>query len=198
MPKQLIAIDLDDVIVNHYETVVEFHNSRYGTNHTLKDYISDHWGEVWGTDHAETERRATEFAALGVVGRLIKAGATEAIHALSKNYDLAIVTVRRKVNVEPTLAWVDQNFPGVFRTVRFVPIWEEENCPSKADVCKEIGASYLIDDSSKHCRLAAEAGIHAVLFGDFAWNQVDVLPEGVTRCNDWPAVLEYFNVRVAA
>jgi predicted methyltransferase len=69
MKKPIIAVDIDDVLVDHYEAVLAFHNARYGTTYTLQDYVTDHWSMVWGTDHAETERRAKEFAALGVAGR---------------------------------------------------------------------------------------------------------------------------------
>lgn len=193
MKRLVIAVDIDDVLVDHYEAVLAFHNARYGTTHTLEDYVTDHWSRVWGTDQAETNRRAEEFAALGVAGRAIKAGALQGIQELHKRYDLAIITVRRKVNVEPTLKWLDDKFPGVFKEVRFVPIWEEADAPSKAEICQQIGASYLIDDSLKHCELAAAAGIQAVLFGSFPWNQATTLPAGVTRCKDWPAVTEYFD-----
>jgi hypothetical protein len=40
---------------------------------------------------------------------------------------------------------------------------------------------------------AAGAGIRALLFGEYAWNASDeVLPQGVDRAKDWPAVAEYF------
>ncbi len=193
MKKPIIALDLDDVVVDHYETLVAFHNSRYGTNHTLADYISDHWSLVWGTDHEETERRAEAFQQLGIGGRTIKRGALEGIAELRKHFDLVIVSVRRKTMVEPTLQWVDEQFPGVFKAVRFVHLWEEPSSPSKAEICRELGADYLVDDSPKHCELAAEAGLRAVLFGNYAWNQVAELPVRVTRCADWPAVREYFD-----
>lgn len=192
MARQTIAVDIDDVLVDHYEALVEFHNGKYGTAHTVDDYISDHWSLVWGTDKEETERRAREFAELGVANRKLKAGARDALQALHQRYDLAIVTVRRKVNVEPTLAWVADELPGLFKDVRFVPIWEDANTPTKAAICQELGADYLIDDSLKHCTIAAEVGLHAVLFGNYAWNRADALPANVTRCHDWAAVAEYF------
>jgi 5'(3')-deoxyribonucleotidase len=198
MKRPLIAVDIDDVLVDHYEALLAFHNARYGTTHTLQDYVTDHWSVVWGTDHAETERRAKEFAALGVAGRAVKAGALRGVQELRKHYDLGVVTVRRKINVEPTMEWLDIVFPDTFREVRFVPIWEESDAPSKAQICQQLGASYLIDDSLKHCELAAAAGVHAVLFGNFPWNQGAVLPAGVTRCKDWAAVLEYFAAQAGA
>lgn len=59
---------------------------------------------------------------------------------------------------------------------------------------KELIASD-IDDQLKHCQAAASLGIKAVLLGDYPWNRTEKLPSGVTRCKDWPAVLEYFNER---
>jgi uncharacterized HAD superfamily protein len=193
--KPIIAVDIDDVLVDHYEALVTFHNETYGTSLTIHDYISDHWHEVWGTTPEETELRAQAFAALGVKDRVIKQGVAEALVQLSRKYDLVIVTARRKVNVDQTLEWIDERFPHVFKEVRFVPIWDEDSTLTKAEICREVGATYLIDDSLKHCRLAAEAGITAILFGDYGWNQASELPEGVTRCKDWVAVLEYFDGR---
>jgi 5'(3')-deoxyribonucleotidase len=193
MKRPIVAVDLDDVVVDHYEEVVKFHNEAYGTNHTVDDYISDNWAEVWKVDKAEAERRAQEFAARHIKHRRMKEGAVKGLNHLHERYDLVVVTVRRKQHVQPTLDWVRAELPDLFSAIRFVPVWEEENCPTKAEVCVELGASYLVDDNLKYCSLAAEAGLQTVLFGSYAWNQADRLPPGVTRCLDWPAVVEYFD-----
>lgn len=193
MSRPTTAVDIDDVIVDHYEEVVKFHNERYGTAHTLEDYTTDHWSQVWGTNHEETERRAKEFASRGVHDRKIKPGAIEAIKKLGLSRDLVIVTVRRKVNVQPTREWLDKHFANVFREIHFLPIWEENTKQTKADICRELGADHLIDDNLRHCSVAAERGIKALLFGDYPWNQASKLPTGVSRMQDWKAVLEYFD-----
>ena len=97
------------------------------------------------------------------------------------------------INVEPTYEWVKKYFPGVFEGVHFVPIWETNNKVTKAEICQQIGADYLIDDLPRHCNLAAEVGIKALLFGDYSWNRNEEITEGVTRVKDWPAVVEYFD-----
>jgi hypothetical protein len=58
-----------------------------------------------------------------------------------------------------------------------------------------LGATYIIEDMPGHAFECAEAGIKTVLFGDYPWNKADKLPAGVTRCSDWPAVLEYFRTQ---
>ncbi|HLA48993.1 MAG TPA: hypothetical protein VJY84_00415, partial [Candidatus Saccharimonadales bacterium] len=65
----------------------------------------------------------------------------------------------------------------------------------KAEVCREIGADYLVDDQPKHCLAAADAGITALLFGDYKWTRVNNLPKNVIKVRNWPAVLEYFNAK---
>jgi 5'(3')-deoxyribonucleotidase len=194
MSKPTIAVDIDDVLAMHYESLVVFHNERYGTELTLADYISDHWSLVWKTDEAETHRRAVEFAMLGVMDRRVKPGSPEALAQLKDRYDLVTITVRRKINIAETYEWLETHFPGVFRQVRFVHLWEED-APSKAEICLELGATYLIDDSLKHCKLAAELGVTALLFGDYAWNAAKELPTGVTRVSDWTDVLAFFDRR---
>lgn len=45
---------------------------------------------------------------------------------------------------------------------------------SKTDMCKEIGAKLLIDDSLKYARGCAHDGIKVLLFdhkGDYSWNK---------------------------
>jgi hypothetical protein len=61
-------------------------------------------------------------------------------------------------------------------------------------ICQEIGAGYLIDDNVEHCRLAAEAGVKALLFGEYGWNKHLPTPPGVERVKDWKDVTDYFNV----
>jgi hypothetical protein len=62
---------------------------------------------------------------------------------------------------------------------------------TKAELCREIGAEYLIDDQIKHCAGAARAGLKAVLFGR---SPGAALPAGVTRAAHWDEVAEYFHV----
>ena len=195
--KRTIAVDIDEVLAVHNKALVEFHNSHYGSTHTLDDYVSDRWSEVWGTEHEETARRAIEFHETGVHGKLeLVPGAQSALKLLSKDFRFVGVTLRRKMTIDSTRLWVQKHFPDIIAEVRFVHAWEDPDASSKAEVCREIGADWLIDDTLKHCLIAADAGINAILFGDYPWNQTtEVLPSGVTRVNDWKGVLEYFDAK---
>jgi hypothetical protein len=64
---------------------------------------------------------------------------------------------------------------------------------SKAEVCQEIGAFALIDDSIGHVTGCAEIGRRGILFGNYPWNQAEILHEDIIRCPDWRIVLDHFD-----
>ena len=51
-----------------------------------------------------------------------------------------------------------------------------------------LGADILIDDHIAHAEDVAAAGLKAIVFGDYPWNQKEMLPEGMVRCADWTSV----------
>lgn len=193
MEKPTIAVDCDDVLAFHAAAFVEFSNERYGTTLAPEEY-DENWANLWGEiEWDEIERRATEFHTPEIT--LAYAKITEAelvLAALKERYRLVIVTARPKQLIQPTHEWLGQHHADVFDEVHFVPIWEPNNTVTKADICKQIGANYLIDDSVKHCNIAAAGGIKALLFGEYRWNR-DGIDRRVTPVVNWQAVQEYFD-----
>jgi len=95
---------------------------------------------------------------------------------------------------EKTRDWLTHHFPEVFNKVHMLGNkYDSAAYREKAEVCKELGVYCLIDDSLRPVLETNEAGIKALLFGDYSWNQADELPEDVTRVKDWQEVLEYFD-----
>jgi 5'(3')-deoxyribonucleotidase len=193
MSRETIAIDVDDVLAAHIEAFVAHSNVMYGTNLTPEQY-SEVWSEIWGVDHNTVEQRALEFHHPEIVGNFgVIKDAQEALEQLKVKRDLVIVTGRSKHIIDTTKDWLGKNFPGLFSDVHFVPIWEPDNKITKADICVDIGADYLVDDLIRHCNLAAQVGIKAVLFASHAWNQDEELHPDVTRVDNWQEVVEYFD-----
>lgn len=198
MGKPIIAIDIDDVLAANAEGFVAFSNERWGTHLTPNNY-SEHWADLWRVDHEETERRAIEFHSSGAMGRYRHFGdAISVLTVLRQRYSLVLVTSRRLSVERETRAWVDTYFVDMFDDIYFAGIFDKKLhagswTQTKRDIFKRIRAVYAIDDQLKHCIGAIEVGCEAVLFGDYPWNQSEKLPEGMTRCKDWPAVLEYFD-----
>jgi len=198
-PKKTIAIDLDDVLAANAEGFTNFSNKRWGTNLTKHDFQED-MQKMWGIEHKAAQRRFNVFVTSDTVsGYQNFAEARPVLEKLRLRYRLIIVTSRRSKLKEPTAAWVAVHFRGLFEEIHHTGFYDTEDAQghlsTKGDICREIGANYLIDDHAKHCVAAAEAGLTALLFGDYAWNRSQPIPDAVSRVADWQAVEGYFDAQ---
>ena len=193
MKKPVIAVDIDDTLASHAEAFVEWSNQKYDTRLQVDDY-TDHWSEMWQIDREETERRALEFHDEKIHGDLpIKDDSYDVLKRLSNRFSFVIVTARRQIIVEDTKKWIKQYYEDVFDNIEFVPIWDQDRTLTKTAICQKLTASYLIDDVPKHCNSAAEAGMKALLFGDYYWTRTAETHENVTRVKNWLEVEKYFD-----
>ncbi|HSW99256.1 MAG TPA: hypothetical protein VLF71_05465 [Candidatus Saccharimonadales bacterium] len=197
--RKTIAVDIDDVLSKSAEGFIAFSNERWGMALKPEDY-QEEWAVVWGVSLDEALERSIAFHASGAVGRYLpNEAAMPALKKLAKAYDLVAVTSRRKLLQPETDAWMERHFPGIFKELHYAGIWDDLQKKgvegalkqTKAELCREIGAEYLVDDQIKHCVGAASAGIKALLFGAGTGTAV---PSGVTPVANWAAVKEYFRV----
>lgn len=201
MGRQVIAVDVDDVLAASAEGWIAYSNQKWGTNLTVDDYDED-WSKMWGVDRAEEKRRARAVYD-AVIIRDFKHydAALPVLTKLAQRYELMIATSRIQAMHGETLEWLEKHYAGLFSGVHqsgfFDELTPDSHKATKAELVKSIGADYLIDDQLKHCLGVAEAGLEAILFGDYPWNQYGggELPPRVTRCADWAAVEEYFSGR---
>jgi len=200
MTKPIIAIDIDDVLVDSATATLAAYNAAWGTTATLADYYTKPDPLVWRTDNMqEVVERVHVYQASPAFFELLPIQeAIAGMRQLAKHYELHAVTGRWDLIMEPTQLWLDQHFPETFASLTSVNFFHSDKSRSKGDICLELGASYLIDDHLKHCVSVADAGLEAVLFGNYPWNAADELPAGITRCDSWTDVLEYFDARVPA
>jgi uncharacterized HAD superfamily protein len=199
MSKQIIGVDIDDVLGAQNEGMRLFVNEHYGLSHTAEEYQAEgpywgYWEMVWGVDDEEGERRWRAYMDNGGLKKLmVVPHAVEVIQKLKHNYTLVILTARQEEFRTATHDWLDRHFPQAFQGVEFIPAFHTEKPVTKAEVAKRLGVAYLIDDNLEHCTLAAQAGIECLLFGDFGWNKAKTLPPNITRVTDWPAIEKYFD-----
>lgn len=201
MNRQTIAIDIDDVLADFAGGFVEYCNERWGTHLTINDY-DENWAKVWSVDEEEASRRAEEVQAGDLYRELEHSDvAAQILEKLSQRFHLIVITSRRIPTRSDTLAWIAKHYPMIDTSmVNFAGFWDGGRTPdalvaTKADIATSLDVSYLIDDQLKHCIAAAETGIESIIFGDYAWNQLDDMPGRMTRCRNWLEIGEYFDVR---
>lgn len=201
MNKPVIAIDIDDVLSSQIDVFIEFSNRNYGYNLTRADFLDpgDYWTyyeKIWAVGKEEANKRFRRFLDDKYpLKQIISDEAKNAVKQLKKSYSLDIVTSRHAEMSDETRKWLLNHFPETFRGVHFTKLWGSDGEATKATICMDIGASYLIDDNADHCNLAADAGITALLLGEYGWSSYQQLHDKVVRVAGWPEVLEYFDER---
>lgn len=182
--KLVIAVDCDDVLVSTSPFFVDLYNKTYGTNGTLEhahfaspdvwkadeQTILDRWYAM--TEHEDYKKLAPTAQEVAVLRRLAEV------------HDLHLVTARKEVERDFTEYMLDQHLKGVFQSMTFVG-WTG----SKGDICNNLQADVLIDDSFRHLASAHDCGVSNLLwFGDYPW-QTDVPGDvPVVRCAGWQEV----------
>ncbi|KAL0576799.1 hypothetical protein V5O48_005169 [Marasmius crinis-equi] len=155
----VIAIDLDDVLSQ--------------TNRQ-----NPYWGDIQTTFTKVQDFYSTRkiFEALPV------AGAREGVQALhDMGFRLIIVTARSPDVHSDSWHWVDKWFPGLFDSVICTGQFKDAQKNShevttklsKAQVCADLNAQLLIDDSSENALQVSTSTSRptpVLLFGDYEWN----------------------------
>ncbi len=199
--KEIIAVDIDDVIADSTESLRLRVNKHLGVELTKEHYQipGEYWGyyeRVWRT-HGVEERLSTipldEEMEQDQLHVPLLAGASFALGELSKKYDIVLITARDASWEKATKAWLEHHFGDFFVGLHFSRSKVNAEHESKGKIAKSLGASWLIDDNPDHCRSAIDNGLEAILFGNYGWHTT--VPDGVVRCKDWPEVLEHFNAR---
>lgn len=111
-------------------------------------------------------------------------GAREALIQLKESFELHIVTARQYIVQEQTLSWIERYFPDLFTAVHFGNHFSRDGVSrSKAQICREIHASALIDDNLTYAIQCVREDIPVVLFGDYAWNQLSSIPSSFSTAD---------------
>lgn len=198
--KPIIAVDCDHVVMDINEGIRLYVNEAYGESHTQEDYQVNgsyrrYWERVWGTPEGVKSDRFAQFIDAGKMAELEEIpDALESLRSLKDRYDIVMLTARSEREVGDTHSWLGRHALGVFDQVIFMHQWQPEQAlPTKGEICRGIGAKYLIDDNYDHCQIASNLGVASLLFGDYGWNREVELADGMVRASDWSAVKRYFN-----
>ncbi len=193
-----IAIDIDDVIADTHNAVIAWGNERSGRELSEADYIvkADYWGyyeRVW----AEHDLSHLDFnlfikdLAVDQAHIPLLPGALYAVSELRKRFHVILVTSRNPVLKTATRRWLDENL-GIDIDIYFAKGQDHDaSSLTKGEICKNLGAWLLIDDSVEHVQSALDYGTEAILFGSYGWHSH--LPKGAVNKQNWSDILEYVN-----
>ncbi len=178
MPERL-AIDCDDVIANTTGAVVSHARSVLARDIPVGNISCERY---WRNRMSMTKGIALGFMKTfemdGYPGIQPVEGVRVALEELSRSFELHVVTARMKY-----LRGVTEDFlrsHGLDSVI--VEIHYSKNpfypngAPTKADICRDIGARALIDDSPREIAGMVSNEQAGILFGDNPWQ---VMPRGI-------------------
>jgi 5'(3')-deoxyribonucleotidase len=195
--KPVLAFDLDDTVANSLEALRLEVNRTYSVDLKPEDYMitadyHDYYYSVW-----DNHQLNVDFESLSTNMTLDQLhidpfpGAQKTLEKLAENYDLQIVTSRYASWESATYAWLDNKLPGLFSDVHFTDLQLiDGQIPTKGQLCRQIGAGWLIDDNPAFCLTAEKENIQSVLFGDYGWHTDDYQIK--TTCPDWQQIENLF------
>lgn len=204
MSKQTIAVDIDDTLSASAEAFADFSNKQWGMKLTT-EHVTEDFAKTWGVTREEAVPMIEEFFTSDIHHNYRSfQEALTVLRALKPRFRLIVVTSRRRRLKPVTDAWIERHFPNIFEEIVYAGIFDDSNPDNahhrlkqtKAELCRELKADYLIDDQPKHCIATAELGIHALLFGDYAWNRdLKAEHDKLTVVRSWQEIEEFFDGR---
>eukprot|EP00040_Diaphanoeca_grandis_P034144 m.210471 g.210471 ORF g.210471 m.210471 type:complete len:219 (-) comp33078_c0_seq3:213-869(-) len=201
----VVAVDLDEVLGRFVPALIEYHNDLYGTTLRTETFHSYTFKEVWGGSDEEALEKVYSFFKSKYFLEGIKPieGAREILEKHMASFKYVVVTSRQDVIREETVAWVNLHYPNIFAAIENGNHYDLR-CPnpdetndhvtkrSKPDMCADVGAIALIDDSTKYAHQCCNTLQKVILFGEYAWNDEDMTGvPNVVRAIDWDAVDRY-------
>ncbi|KAK0245878.1 hypothetical protein EDD85DRAFT_802419 [Armillaria nabsnona] len=184
-PVPVIAVDLDDVLSQTNHAVAEWHNEVYGTRMNVSHfYYYYYWkNPFWGTPKQTFDKVKAFYETPKIFEAEPVPGAREGTLFLKEmGFKLIIVTARAPDTADQSWIWVNKHFPGVFDSIICTGQFKDVHKTgheivtklSKAQVCADLNARILIDDSSENalqCATAIPVATRVLLFGDYEWNK---------------------------
>jgi D-3-phosphoglycerate dehydrogenase len=147
-----VVLDLDGVLTEHPRVLAQAASERFGIDLPERAFI-----DAAGLEIAD-EVRAWVYSDEGPAGHLEPAaGAAELVARLAAGTHVCIVTARSAACAPMTRAWLARHGFGELE-IRFAD--------DKPAVARNLRAACAIEDSERHARVYAAAGIPCLLLGE--------------------------------
>ena len=174
---------------------------------TASDFHRYNFAEVWRCSPEEANRRVFAFYAskhFQADGGLKPVpGARDALLRLrDAGCELHVVTSRQKAIRDTTLEWLSLHYKDIFTSVQFGNHFVAGSpAIPKSALCKQVGATLLVDDNNDYAMECAAADIsvlHFNLEGKYAWGQGVASSPNIIPVTNWSAVEEQLTKRLIA
>ncbi|HSX02052.1 MAG TPA: hypothetical protein VLI05_01925 [Candidatus Saccharimonadia bacterium] len=172
----VVALDYDDTLSQTSLAKVRWaHNAQFN----LAAYPSPLLEQLWTAAAPEAAFYADPRA--GLAHCEVVEGALAAVQQLARVAKIVVITAGYDEHYVPKQVWLARHFPGLIHEMVFLKPGE-----TKAEHCRRLGVSVIIEDRYDYAAGCAQAGIEAILVKRYSWSNGPALPH-LQIVDDWPA-----------
>ena len=195
--KPVIAVDLDEVLCQFIELICRYVNDNkiFGDKtYKVSDFDSYLFHHIWGGTQDETTQIVQDFLSSDYFTNIDNMkpieNAYNVLLSLKPMFKFVICTSRQLRTKDITHQWINKFFPNIFDDIVFGNHFGLKGRKiSKPDLCKQLNARILIDDSSYYAKQSYSTLDYVVLFdwnGQYGWNKTEKpIADNVKRLHDW-------------
>lgn len=188
-----IGIDLDEVVNEFAKIFLEYYNQKNKTHYQFKDMTNPlFWNHLGLSSEAffeefknfENEYKIGEYP-------LIK-DSKISIHKLAKENEIFFITSRSESKRAETLRFLKRHFGKIkFKLTIASNRVNANKGMTKAQICKDLGISIIIDDGPFMAEQCAKEGIFVLLF-DNPWNKnkLENKYDNIRRVKNWKEIVK--------
>lgn len=183
-----IGIDLDDVIFEFTREILKVVEEVHGKKFGFEEVNSYSFHNVFDLS---LEEIIEIIKGIDMVNLPLIEGAKDSILKLSKMNEIYFITSR--VFKEGTEESLEKHFSELKYELFFSSNPHAGTVgKDKGEICKEIGVSFMVEDSPKHAMICAEKGIKTFLI-EKPWNLNLIEHENLIKVKSWDEILEEIN-----
>lgn len=169
---RVIAVDIDEVLVPFFPTLTKYYTWRTNKQVHLPAKFAYHYAPLFNITEEESSELVKDFYSSDFHKSMKPiVGAKRRLHDLAKNNTLIAVTGRQSYARDATEELLLEHFGGDIQDIIYCDHFTK-NARNKAEVCSDISADLLIDDSYQSCMDCLNISIPAINFigqPTYAW-----------------------------
>ena len=159
-----IAVDIDEVLVPFFPELSKYHQKKIKKTLKLPLRYPYHYAPLFKISEKESSKLVKEFYNSEEHSNIQPIyGAKDGISQLARDYIMVAVTGRQNYSKDATEALITKHFDNKITDIIYCDHFTAFS-RSKSDICRKLGAEYLIDDSMHSCAECLSDNVPAINF----------------------------------
>ena len=190
----IIGVDLDDTLASCIRYFLDFYNDKHNTGFAVDDMNVYGMWDVFGCSKESVMDDIAEFYSHPAFDNLTPIeGSVRAVQRLTQEHDIYVITARPSYLEDKIRNRIESNYGACFKDIILTDqVFEKDNARKKSEICNDVGAKLMIDDSVNHAYDCVSEDIDVFLM-DMPWNQNYKADDKIIKVYSWDDIEKTIN-----